>query len=37
VTNPGIIDQIHELNLEGRRISVKSKAEKLGIYPERFG
>jgi len=28
VTNPDIIDQIHELILEDRRISVKSIAEK---------
>jgi hypothetical protein len=37
VTTPGIIDQIHELNLEGRWISAKSKAENMGISRERFG
>jgi len=31
VTTPEIIDQIHELNLEDRRISAKSIAEHLGI------
>ena len=31
VTTPVIIDQIHELNLEDRRISAKSIAEQLGI------
>jgi len=31
VTTPEIIDQIRELNLEDRRISVKSIAEQLGI------
>ena len=31
VTTPEIIDQIHELNLEGRRISAKSIAEQLDI------
>ena len=31
VTTPEIIDQIHELILEYRRISVKSIAEQLGI------
>jgi hypothetical protein len=31
VTTPGFIDQIHELNLEGRRISAKSKSENLAI------
>jgi hypothetical protein len=34
-TNPAIIDQIHELILEDRRISVKSIAEQLGISRER--
>jgi len=37
VTTPEIIDQIHELILEDRRISVKSIAEQLGISRERFG
>jgi len=37
VTIPEIVDQIHELILEGRRISVKSIAEQLGISPEQFG
>ena len=32
---PEIIDQIHELNLEDRRISAKSIAEQLGISRER--
>jgi len=32
-----IIDQIHELTLEGRRISAKSIAEQLGISHERIG
>jgi len=31
VTTPEIIDQIHELILEDRRISAKSIAEELGI------
>jgi predicted ArsR family transcriptional regulator len=31
VTTPEIIDQIHELNLEDRRISAKSIAEQLDI------
>ena len=31
VTTPEIIEQIHELNLEDRRISAKSIAEQLGI------
>ena len=35
VTTPEIIDQIHELILEDRRISAKSIAEQLGISPER--
>ena len=34
VTTPEIIDQIHELILEGRRISGKSIAEQLGISRE---
>jgi len=37
VTTPEIIDQIHELILEDRRISVKSIAEQLGISRERVG
>ena len=34
VTTPEIIDQIHELILEDRRISAKSIAEQLGISHE---
>jgi len=37
VTNPEIIDQIHELILEDHRISAKSIAEKLRISRERVG
>ena len=37
VTTPEIIDQIHELILEDRRISVKSIAEQLGISHVRVG
>ena len=37
VTTPEIIDQIHELMLEDRRISAKSIAEQLGISRERVG
>jgi len=37
VTTPEIIDQIHELILEDRRISAKSVAEQLGISRERVG
>jgi len=37
VTTPEIIDQIHELNLEDRRISAESRAERLGISRERVG
>ena len=37
VTTPEIIDQIHELILEGRRISAKSIAEQLGISREWVG
>ena len=37
VTTPEIIDQIHELILEDRRISTKSIAEQLGILRERVG
>ena len=37
VTTPEIIDQIHELILEDRRISVKSIAEQLGILREPVG
>ena len=34
VTTPEIIDQIHELILEDRRISAKSTAQQLGISRE---
>jgi len=37
VTTPEIIDQIHELILEDRRISAKSIAEQPGISRERVG
>ena len=37
VTTPEIIDQIHELILEDRRISAKSIAEQLDILLERVG
>ena len=37
VTTPDIIDQIHEIILEDRRISTKSIAEQLGISSERVG
>ena len=37
VTTPEITDQIHELILEDRRISVKSIVEQLGISRERTG
>ena len=37
VTTPEIIDQIHELILEDRRISAKSIPEQLGISRERVG
>jgi len=37
VTIPEIIDQIHELILEDRRISAKSMAEQLGISHEQVG
>jgi len=37
MTTPEIIDQIHELILEDRRISVKTIAELLGISRERVG
>jgi len=37
VTTPEIIDQIHELILEERRISAKSTAEQLGISREHVG
>jgi hypothetical protein len=33
VTTPKIIDEIHELILEDRRISAESIAEQLGKYP----
>jgi len=37
MNTPEIIDQIHELILEDRRISAKSIAEKLGTSRERVG
>ena len=37
MTTQEIIDQIHELILEDRRISAKSIAEQLGISRERVG
>ena len=37
VITPEIIDQIHELILDDRRMSVKSIAEQLGISRERVG
>ena len=37
MTTPEIIDQIHELILEDRRISAKSIAQQLGISSERVG
>jgi len=37
VTTPEIIDQIHELILEERRISAKSIAKRLGISREQIG
>ena len=37
VTTPKIIEHIHELILEDRRISAKSIAEQLGISRERVG
>jgi len=37
MTTPEIIDQIHELILEERRISAKSIAEQLSISRERVG
>ena len=37
VPTPDIVDQIHELILEDRRISAKSIAEQLGISRERVG
>jgi len=37
VTTPKIIDQIHELILEDRRISAKSIVEQPGISRERVG
>jgi len=37
VTTPEIIDQIHEIILEDRRISAKSIAEQLVISSERVG
>jgi len=35
--HPGVIDHIHELILEDRRISAKSIAEQLGISREWVG
>ena len=35
MTTPEIIDQIHEIILEDRRVSAKSVAEQLGISGER--
>jgi len=37
VTTPEIINHIHELNLESRRISAKSITEQLSISRERVG
>jgi len=37
VTTPEIIDQIHQLILEDRRISTISVAEQLGISRKRVG
>ena len=37
LTTPDVIDQIHDLILEDRQISVKSIAEQLGISRERVG
>jgi len=37
VTTPEMIDQIHELIFEDRRISAKSIAEQLGMSRERVG
>ena len=37
VITPEIIDQIHELTLEDRRILAKSIAQQLGISHERVG
>ena len=37
MTTPEIIDQIHELILEDRRISAITMAEQLGISRERVG
>ena len=37
VTTPEVIDQIHELVLEDRRISAKSIAGQLGISREKVG
>ena len=37
VTTPEIIEQIHELILNDRRISTKSTVEQLGISRERVG
>ena len=37
MTTPEIIDEIHELILEDRRISAKSISEQLGISREQTG
>jgi len=37
MSTPDIIEQIHELILEDRRISAKSIAEQLGISREQVG
>ena len=37
MTTPEVIDKIHELILEDRRISAKSIAEQLGMSRERVG
>ena len=37
MTNPDIIDQMHELNLEDRRISANAIDEQLGLSRDRVG
>ena len=37
MNTPEIIDEIHEITLEDRRISAKSIAKQLGILRERVG
>ena len=37
VITPEIIDQIHEIYMEDRRVSAKSMAEQLGISREQVG